>query len=97
MQKALDARLTKLPKIFSLSELLDTWEMSVRQASAPKTQITINSGLSDAHGAITTTLTTTTATLTVTTTNTTTVTTTNSAVNSATSVTAAPILNTVSS
>lgn len=35
VQKALDARITKLPKRYSLSQLLDTWEMSVRQASAP--------------------------------------------------------------
>ena len=37
IQQGLDARLAKLPKRFSLSQLLDTWEMSVRQASAPKT------------------------------------------------------------
>ncbi|XP_011497418.1 PREDICTED: mediator of RNA polymerase II transcription subunit 15 isoform X2 [Ceratosolen solmsi marchali] len=36
VQKGLDARLAKLPKRFSVSQLLDTWEMSVRQASAPK-------------------------------------------------------------
>ena len=35
VKKALNARLTKLPKRFSVSQLLDTWEMSVRQASAP--------------------------------------------------------------
>ncbi|XP_043275644.1 mediator of RNA polymerase II transcription subunit 15-like [Venturia canescens] len=35
VQKALNARITKLPKRFSVSQLLDTWEMSVRQASAP--------------------------------------------------------------
>lgn len=36
VQQGLDARLAKLPKRFSVSQLLDTWEMSVRQASAPK-------------------------------------------------------------
>ncbi|XP_012531932.1 mediator of RNA polymerase II transcription subunit 15 [Monomorium pharaonis] len=36
VQKALNARIAKLPRRFSLSQLLDTWEMSVRQASAPK-------------------------------------------------------------
>ena len=35
VQKALNARIAKLPKRFSVSQLLDTWEMSVRQASAP--------------------------------------------------------------
>lgn len=35
VQNALLARIKKLPKHFSLSQLLDTWEMSVRQASAP--------------------------------------------------------------
>ncbi|XP_012284467.1 mediator of RNA polymerase II transcription subunit 15 [Orussus abietinus] len=35
VQKALDARIAKLPRRFSVSQLLDTWEMSVRQASAP--------------------------------------------------------------
>ncbi|KAL7297856.1 hypothetical protein TKK_0008885 [Trichogramma kaykai] len=35
VQSGLNARLTKLPTRFSLSQLLDTWEMSVRQASAP--------------------------------------------------------------
>lgn len=37
VQRGLDARLAKLPKRYSVSQLLDTWEMSVRQASAPKT------------------------------------------------------------
>ncbi|XP_029164900.1 mediator of RNA polymerase II transcription subunit 15-like isoform X2 [Nylanderia fulva] len=36
VQKALNARVAKLPRRFSLSQLLDTWEMSVRQASAPR-------------------------------------------------------------
>uniref|UniRef100_A0A6B2EAP3 Mediator of RNA polymerase II transcription subunit 15 n=1 Tax=Phlebotomus kandelakii TaxID=1109342 RepID=A0A6B2EAP3_9DIPT len=35
VQKALTARISKLPRQFSLSHLLDTWEMSVRQACAP--------------------------------------------------------------
>uniref|UniRef100_A0A336LVV1 Mediator of RNA polymerase II transcription subunit 15 n=1 Tax=Culicoides sonorensis TaxID=179676 RepID=A0A336LVV1_CULSO len=36
VQEALTARIVKLPKFFSLSQLLDTWEMSLRQACAPK-------------------------------------------------------------
>lgn len=35
VQAALLARIKKLPKYYSVSQLLDTWEMSVRQASAP--------------------------------------------------------------
>lgn len=41
VQAALYARIKKLPKHFSVSQLLDTWEMSVRQASAP-TQVPIS-------------------------------------------------------
>ncbi|XP_014205272.1 mediator of RNA polymerase II transcription subunit 15 [Copidosoma floridanum] len=36
VQNALDARLAKFPKRFSISQLLDTWETSVRQACNPK-------------------------------------------------------------
>lgn len=36
VQQALTARVMKLPKVFTLSQLLDTWEMSLRQACAPK-------------------------------------------------------------
>ncbi|XP_063700460.1 mediator of RNA polymerase II transcription subunit 15 [Culicoides brevitarsis] len=36
VQQALTARILKLPKIFTLSQLLDTWEMALRQACAPK-------------------------------------------------------------
>lgn len=36
VQKAFIARIGKLPKQFSLSHLLDTWEMALRQACAPK-------------------------------------------------------------
>lgn len=43
VQAALQARIRKLPKHFSVSHLLDTWEMSVRQASAPPSAIAINS------------------------------------------------------
>lgn len=43
VQKALNARISKLPRRFSLSQLLDTWEMSVRQATSPtQTSITSN-------------------------------------------------------
>lgn len=35
VQAALDARMKKLPVRFSVSQLLHTWEMAVRQASAP--------------------------------------------------------------
>ncbi|XP_071630221.1 mediator of RNA polymerase II transcription subunit 15-like isoform X1 [Temnothorax longispinosus] len=46
VQKALNVRIAKLPRRFSLSQLLDTWEMSVRQASAPKeTSITASTVL----------------------------------------------------
>lgn len=38
VQKGFDARLAKLPTRFSVSQLLDTWETSVRQACAPKAQ-----------------------------------------------------------
>nr|CAI5841497.1 unnamed protein product [Callosobruchus analis] len=41
VQTALSARIKKLPKHFSVSQLLDTWEMSVRQASAP-TSVPVN-------------------------------------------------------
>ncbi|KAF5271366.1 hypothetical protein FQA39_LY08164 [Lamprigera yunnana] len=41
VQEALLARIKKLPKHFSVSQLLDTWEMSVRQASAP-TQVPVS-------------------------------------------------------
>ncbi|KAH8412346.1 hypothetical protein KR009_001394 [Drosophila setifemur] len=36
VQQALVARLSKLPKNYSLSHLLDTWEMAVRQACSPQ-------------------------------------------------------------
>ncbi|XP_055642457.1 mediator of RNA polymerase II transcription subunit 15 [Toxorhynchites rutilus septentrionalis] len=36
VQQSFLARISKLPEMFSLSHLLDTWEMSVRQACAPK-------------------------------------------------------------
>ena len=35
VQKSLLSRVAKLPKMFSLSHLLDTWEISVRQACSP--------------------------------------------------------------
>lgn len=35
VQKALTSRISKLPRQYSLSNLLDTWEMSVRQACSP--------------------------------------------------------------
>ncbi|XP_046996647.1 mediator of RNA polymerase II transcription subunit 15 isoform X2 [Schistocerca americana] len=37
VREALASRILKLPGRFSVSQLLDTWEMSVRQASAPAT------------------------------------------------------------
>ena len=36
VQNALDSRLAKLPKKYSVSQLLDTWEISVRQACSVK-------------------------------------------------------------
>ncbi|CAD6999010.1 unnamed protein product [Ceratitis capitata] len=38
VQDAFKARIAKLPKLYSLSHLLDTWEMSVRQACSPSTK-----------------------------------------------------------
>ena len=38
VRKGLEARLAKLPKRFSMSQLLDTWETSVRQACSSKAQ-----------------------------------------------------------
>lgn len=35
VQSALAARVSKLPKLFSLTHLLDTWEMAVRMACSP--------------------------------------------------------------
>ncbi|KAI9586062.1 mediator of RNA polymerase II transcription subunit 15 [Glossina fuscipes] len=35
VQSAFTARIAKLPKLYSLSHLLNTWEMSVRQACSP--------------------------------------------------------------
>lgn len=40
VQTALVSRIAKLPRIHSLSQLLDTWEMSVRQACAPQSSAT---------------------------------------------------------
>ena len=35
LESALASRVSKLPAKFTISQLLDTWEMSVRQACAP--------------------------------------------------------------
>jgi len=44
VQEALEARVRKLPTRFSVSQLLDTWEISVRQACAPtKSTVTVSS------------------------------------------------------
>ncbi|XP_049822504.1 mediator of RNA polymerase II transcription subunit 15 isoform X2 [Aethina tumida] len=43
VQNALLARIKKLPKHFSVSQLLDTWEMSVRQASSPNASTQVSS------------------------------------------------------
>ncbi|KAJ8676221.1 hypothetical protein QAD02_012007 [Eretmocerus hayati] len=40
VQKALDARLSKLPKRYSVSQLLDTWEMSVQKQPQNPGQVT---------------------------------------------------------
>ncbi|XP_022191937.2 mediator of RNA polymerase II transcription subunit 15 [Nilaparvata lugens] len=42
VQSALEARIRQLPRRFSVSQLLDTWEMSVRQACSP-TQTPVSS------------------------------------------------------
>lgn len=36
LESALASRVSKLPAKFTISQLLDTWEMSVRQACAPQ-------------------------------------------------------------
>lgn len=38
VQKALNARLDKFPNRFSISQVLDAWEASVRQACSPNIQ-----------------------------------------------------------
>ncbi|XP_033216804.1 mediator of RNA polymerase II transcription subunit 15 [Belonocnema kinseyi] len=45
VKEALSARISKLPKQFSVSQLLDTWEMSVRQASAPSSKTPTSTGI----------------------------------------------------
>ncbi|XP_065353647.1 mediator of RNA polymerase II transcription subunit 15-like isoform X1 [Cloeon dipterum] len=50
VQKALAARIHMLPSSYSVSQLLDTWEMSVRQASSPAhtaemSQVSVSLGL----------------------------------------------------
>ena len=45
VKEALSARISKLPKQFSVSQLLDTWEMSVRQASAPSSKTPNTTGV----------------------------------------------------
>uniref|UniRef100_A0A182WGV3 Mediator of RNA polymerase II transcription subunit 15 n=1 Tax=Anopheles minimus TaxID=112268 RepID=A0A182WGV3_9DIPT len=46
VQKSLMARICKLPGLFTLSHLLDTWEMSVRQACSPNPTIVAPTGTS---------------------------------------------------
>lgn len=46
VQKAFLARICKLPEMFSLSHLLDTWEMSVRQACSPNPSLVAPSATS---------------------------------------------------
>ncbi|XP_059483853.1 mediator of RNA polymerase II transcription subunit 15 isoform X2 [Neocloeon triangulifer] len=43
VEKALAARIHKLPGLYSVSQLLDTWEMAVRQASSPAQNNSISS------------------------------------------------------
>jgi len=43
VQSALQSRVAKLPQKFTVSQLLDTWEMSVRQACAPHTPSPVSS------------------------------------------------------
>lgn len=35
VQKIFSARMLKMPSLYSLSHILDTWEMSIRQACSP--------------------------------------------------------------
>ncbi|XP_058453733.1 mediator of RNA polymerase II transcription subunit 15 [Malaya genurostris] len=46
VQKSFLARICKLPEMFSLSHLLDTWEMSVRQACSPNPNLVAPSATS---------------------------------------------------
>ncbi|KAL9708070.1 hypothetical protein quinque_011588 [Culex quinquefasciatus] len=46
VQQSFLARICKLPEMFSLSHLLDTWEMSVRQACAPNPSLVAPSATS---------------------------------------------------
>ncbi|XP_062549105.1 mediator of RNA polymerase II transcription subunit 15 [Armigeres subalbatus] len=46
VQKSFLARICKLPEMFSLSHLLDTWEMSVRQACSPNPSLVAPSATS---------------------------------------------------
>lgn len=50
VQKIFAARMLKMPSIYSLSHALDTWEMSIRQACSPNTNLSKISATSVALG-----------------------------------------------
>lgn len=50
VQKIFAARLLKMPALYSLSHLLDTWEMSIRQACSPNNNSNTVSATSVALG-----------------------------------------------
>lgn len=50
IQKAFSAQLSKLPTLYSLSHVLDTWEMSIRYACSPNSNSNIASVASVALG-----------------------------------------------
>lgn len=50
VQKIFTARMLKMPSLYSLSHILDTWEMSIRQACSPNTNLSTISATSVALG-----------------------------------------------
>lgn len=49
-QKIFSARMLKMPSLYTLSHVLDTWEMSIRQACSPNNNLTSISATSVALG-----------------------------------------------
>lgn len=50
IQKIFAARMLKMPSLYSLSHILDTWEMSIRQACSPNNIVSTMSATSVALG-----------------------------------------------
>lgn len=42
IQQIFSARMLKMPSLYSLSHILDTWEMSIRQACSPNTNLNVS-------------------------------------------------------